>query len=161
VHADETLLTPLSCTAKTIADHQAGDEAAQVQITLAQTCSGIAYASQAYHDVLVRLLTQEAGKQLGDGYQSQGDPQARVVTIAPKDKGTTLLQVTITGNYGYQFTLAAQAHIKTLVAGMSKAQALAAVLKAPGVQSVSITTGESGLALPTNTDHIHIAFIVM
>lgn len=55
----ETLLTPVPCTTHTTSNHRAGDEAAQVTVTVNQFCSPSAYRPR---DVQSSLLSLVAGK---------------------------------------------------------------------------------------------------
>lgn len=161
VHADEMLLLPLECRTTTTADHKSGEEAARVQVTMALTCQGLVYQTQAAQEMFTHLLGQEADKQIGDGYQPQDNPQVQVVSTTAQAKGAMQVHVMLNGNYGYQFTTAQQTQMKALIAGKDKAEAITALLKVPGVQSVSISVSDGGTALPTNVDHVHLAFLVM
>ena len=46
---------------------QAGDEATQVQVTVSETCSAVAYNSQELTATATELLTTQALKKLGSG----------------------------------------------------------------------------------------------
>mgnify|MGYP001332727395 CR=1 FL=1 len=161
VHTGETLITPFSCQQSILPDHQPGDEAAQLTITVNETCTGMVYSTQAYHTLIAQIANQEAKKQLGDGYCLTGEVQSSVTQATPKDHGTFDLQVKIVGIWAYQFTQERQEHIKTLLAGKSKAQAIKALLHISGVQSVSIAIKNNGIILPTDSADIHLVFLVM
>ncbi len=55
----ETLVTPVPCTTHTASNHQAGDEAAQVVVTVNQSCSPSAYKPRDVQSSLIHLV---AGK---------------------------------------------------------------------------------------------------
>ena len=68
VQSNETLVTPVPCATTVTPDHQAGIEAAQVSITVSETCTGEVYDTGALHGLLMQKTTQQAAKQLGVGY---------------------------------------------------------------------------------------------
>jgi hypothetical protein len=160
VHADETLLTPLACTTKATPDHQPGDEAARVQVQVTESCTGLAYNTHAYQNLLTQSVEQAARTQLGDGYQPQNDPLVTVLHSTTQEQDV-MVEVRVTQSYGYQFTAEQQARMRALVAGKDKAGAITALLSVPGVQSVSLSIGNGGSVLPSDTSRIHLAFLVM
>ncbi len=157
VHADETLLTPVQCTQQVTPDQQPGAEAAQVSITVTETCHGSVYSTQAYQTAVMQIASQQAQKHLGADYVMQGDVQTRITQATPTGQGTVLLQVNIAATWQYQFTAAEQEQIKQRVAGKSKDQAIHALLHVPGVQTVSIASAQ----LPSDPRHIQLLFVVM
>jgi len=159
VHPDETLLAPFSCQQSVTPDHQVGDEAAQVTITVSEACTSMAYSTQAYQNLLMQIESQEVKRQLGDGYRLTGEIQSSIAQVTPKDHRTLDLQVKIAGMWAYQFTEMQQEHIKALLAGKNKAQAMATLLHIPGVQSASLAIKNNGATLPTDSADIHLAFL--
>lgn len=95
----ETLITPVPCTTHTFSNHKAGDEAAQVTVTVNESCSPSAYK--------------------------------------PRDVQSSLI---------------------ALVAGKTKQAALSALLRLPGVRSVSIGWADD-MKLPPAT-YIHLDILV-
>jgi hypothetical protein len=161
VHADETLITPFPCQQRVTPDHQPGDEAAQVTITVSQTCTSMAYSTQAYRTLLEQIASQAAKTQLGDGYHLTGEIQSGITQMTSKGDSTLELQVKITGTWTYRFPQHQQEHIKALLAGKNKAQATALLLHIPGVQSASITIKNNAMTLPTDSADIHLVFLMM
>lgn len=159
VHADETLITPFSCQQSVAPDHHPGDEAAQITITVSETCTGMAYRTQAYQNLTAQIASQEAKKQLGDGYRLTGEVQSSITQVTPKDHRTLDLQVKIAGTWVYQFSQKQQEHTKALLAGKNKAQATATLLHIPGVQSASLAIKDNGTVLPTDSTDIHLVFL--
>jgi hypothetical protein len=159
VHANETLITPLPCQETITPDHRPGEEAAQVHVTVSETCTGIVYTTQAYQDTISQILNQQAIKQLGAGYSLIGQPQNTIVHVNTQDHQPITLQANIAGTYDYQLSQDQLQQIKTLVVGKSKAQATTAVLRIPGVQSVSISTNQQNL--PSESAHIQVVQILM
>lgn len=161
VHVDETLITPLACQQHTSADHQVGDEAQYLHVTMSETCTGEAYSTLGYHDLALHVVSQAAAsKQLGEGYSWVGDVQATTNTTTATGHGESDLQITVAGTWAYQFTQAECEHIKALVAGTSKAQAITTVLHVPGVESASVSI-ENETTLPSDTQHIQVAIVQM
>lgn len=157
VHADETLITPLSCTPHVTADHQGGDEAAQVSVTVDETCQGQTYQTQALHDAAIRLLTQAAMKQLGTGYELMGMVQTSITQ--PRGQGTTVrLDLTSTGTWSYQFSEEQVQHLKASVAGTNVAEAKTLLLHTRGVQMVSISLSH-GETVPSETSKIAVVWL--
>jgi hypothetical protein len=159
VHANETLLSPLPCQETITPDHRPGEEAAQVHVTVSETCTGIVYDTQAYQDEITQALSQQATKQLGAGYSLIGQPQNTIAHVNTQDRQHITLQANIAGTYDYQLSQDQLQQIKTLVAGKSKVQATAAVLRVPGVQSVEINSNQGNL--PSDSTHIQVVQILM
>ena len=158
VQSDETLITPVPCKQTVTPDHAAGDEAAQVQITVDETCTGEAYHTQAYHDLIRRVVSQQAMKQLGVGYTLSGDIRATITSLTIKDHGLLDLEVTGAGIWAYHFSQAQLQQIKRMIAGKSEKEAKAIVLHIPGVQTVSFSI-RNGTAIPADVQQIHLIFV--
>jgi hypothetical protein len=160
VRANETLITPSPCQTTVTPDHRPGEEATQVHVTVSETCTGIVYTTQAYQDNITQALNQQAAKQLGAGYTPIGQPQNTIAHVSTQDRQHITLQVNIAGTYDYQLSQEQLQQIKTLVAGKSKAQATAAVLRVPGVQSIEISSNQ-GSTLPSDSARIQVVQVLM
>ncbi|GHO54629.1 hypothetical protein [Ktedonobacter robiniae] len=150
VQTTETLATPLHCQQKTSADHQPGEEAASVHVTLDETCTGIVYQTQALQTLITQALTIQARQQLGAGYAPGGD--VHIITTA---QGTMTIQATGTSTWVYQFSHAEQERMKASIAGKNPAQAKSLLLARSGVQSASFS---NNTILP-DARHIRFVFI--
>src|SRR5262249_7252153 len=95
IHADETLVTPFSCQQSVLPDHQPGDEATQVTITVNETCTSMVYSTQAYQNLTTQIASQEAKRLLGDGYRLTEEIQSSINQVTPKDHKTFDLQVKV------------------------------------------------------------------
>ena len=137
VESGETLLTPLDCQAQVSSDHQPGEQAAQVTVTINETCTAFAYQTAALHDLMSHALTQQAAT-LGEGYTATSDLTIQVIQAHTSDQGTTTMQVKGTQTYGYQLSEAQQQALKNHIAGKGKDQAMTLLLHTTGVQTVSI-----------------------
>jgi hypothetical protein len=151
VHADETLITPLPCQENVKPDHQPGEEATQVQITVSETCTAMTYSTQAYQSRLMQIAAQH----VGDGYLPIGHVQSTITQAVLQNRHRTQLHVTMAQIYAYQVSPQQQQEIKALIVGKSKAQATNAVLHIPGIQSVSV----SSATIPTDTKHIRVIVV--
>ncbi len=157
VQPTETLVTPLSCTQKVTADHQPGEEAVQVSITVDETCTSSVYNTQAFIALTTQLATQDTMKRLGTGYTTTG-VQTSITQATPKEHGSRELEVKSVGLWTYQFGEAQQQAIKAMIAGKSQAQAKAILLHLTGVQSVSVSL-TNGTTLPTDVERIHLLLL--
>ena len=152
VQNDETLATPLPCQQKAKVDHQPGEEATTVHVTLDETCTGIVYQTQALHTLLTQAVTAQAARQLGAGYEPNGDTQ-----VTATAQGTSSIQAIGTSRWVYQFTQAQQEQMKATIAGKSQAQAKTLLLSQPGAQSVSF----SGNTTLPDKQSIRFVFITL
>jgi len=155
VQATETLITPLSCTSNVTPDHQPGEEATQVHITINETCTGTTYNTQAGTTLLTTLATKDATKRLGTGYITTG---IHMTQATPSNQSGRELQVKSVSLWAYPFTQEQQSSIKAMIAGMSKDKVTATLLRMAGVQSVAITLKNS-TTLPNDAQQIHILFL--
>jgi hypothetical protein len=151
VHSDETLVTPLPCQQSVKPDHQPGEEATQVQITVSEMCTGTTYSTQAYQNRIMQIANQQAG----DGYTPIGQVQSTIIQATTQGHNRMQLHVMIAQTYAYQVSQEQQQHLKTLIAGKSKAQATSILLHTPGLQSVSV----SSATIPTDTKHIRVIVV--
>jgi hypothetical protein len=156
----ETLINPFPCKTQITADHQVGDEAQQLQVTMSETCTGEAYSTQAYHDVAMQIVSETATKRLGEGYTLMGDIQATPNTTTTNEHGVIDLATTIAGTWAYQFTEDQVQSLKAMIAGKSEAQAKAMIFTSHGVQGASMTL-RNGMTLPTDISSIHVVVLVV
>lgn len=155
VQPTETLVTPLSCTSNVTLDHQPGEEAAQVHVTINENCTGITYTTQIVTTLLTTIATADAAQRLGTGYTTTG---VHVTQVTSTTHGSKELQGTSVSLWAYPFTQEQQDTLKGMIAGMSKDKATATVLHMTGVQSVSIML-KNGTKLPTDVGRIHVLFL--
>lgn len=157
--SQETLVTPLTCTSLVSSDHQAGEEAHQVPVTVRLTCTSVAYDTRTLQEALGQALTWEASRQLGTGASLLGEMQTSVTWVQdPRDHRITLA-VQASGMWaawGSEFSLA---QIKRLIAGLSKAAAMKVLAHLPGVQQVTISLAGGATTLPTDQEQIHLVLL--
>jgi len=159
IHPNEQLVNSLQCTPNVTSDHNAGDRATNVTVTVKVTCSGEVYDQQAAQLIASNLLKQQAAKTPGPGYALVGDLTTKVTQVMVTDpkKGTLLLQVKAEGIWVFQFSAAQKQALANLIAGKSKQNALALLVKQPGVAKADIVlSGGDGNTLPADPTQITI-----
>ncbi len=151
----------LPCSSTISPDHKAGDEAKKVTVTVSETCSAIAYNREALDQKATDLLTRQAVQNLGTGYSLVGKVQITVkratITHTPP---LVFLSFHAQGTWIYALSQTAQQHIKVLIAGKSKQQALHVLLSLPGIERAAISWGDD-TRLPKDTGYIHIRLFVV
>ncbi len=145
---------PFPCTPTTAADHQLGQEANEVKVTVSVTCSGVAYDTKSLETRATQLLTTQAVKKLGTGYSELGNPQVSVTQATAHNK-TTMLSFSSQGIWVYGLSTAAQEQIKHLIAGKTKQEALHILESQPGIERVS-TQWDENTKLPKDIQYIHL-----
>ncbi len=158
VNKNETLITPLPCHQNIAPNHQPGSEAAQVTITVGETCTGTTYNTQQYQDQLAQQMDQQATKQQGQGYQRSGAIQSSITTTE-QHHNRIMLHVTIAATYAYQMNQDQQQALAQLVAGKSTTQATTTLLQVPGVQNVAISTNTKNDTVPSDPRQIHVIWL--
>jgi hypothetical protein len=157
LHHSEDLIPP-SCTPHVSSNHQPGDEAKQVTVTVAETCSGIAYDVRTLYAIATQLLTSDTTRNLGASYRPIGDIQVTIVhaTITTSRQGQTQMLVHITGTWVYQITPAVQQQLRHLIAGKPRQQARATLIHIPGIAGAQITMEGGNQTLPEDPGAIRI-----
>lgn len=160
VQSGETLLTPLSCETHSSTDHQVGAKATLVQVTVNESCTGIAYDTQAFQQQITQAQTQAADRELRAHDQLSG-VQATVQNVVPgSSPGTYTLTVQSNGMWVYHFSQAELNHLAMSIAGKGKGQATTLLLHTRGVQTVSLQFAPGITTIPTDPSHIHMLFLM-
>src|SRR5260370_26548505 len=149
----QALVTP-PCTPKVSTDHQIGDEATQVKVTLSETCSGVAYNTLDLESKATQLLTTQALKKLGTGYSMLGDAQV-TTTTATVTASHPIIAYYCNGVWVYVLSDKAQEHIKDLIKGKTTQDALHLLASQPGIERVS-TSWDVNTKLPKDTQNIDL-----
>src|SRR5258708_625769 len=153
LQSGEALVTP-PCTPKVSTDHQIGNEATQVKVTVSETCSGVAYNTQELETKATQLLTTQAIKKLGTGYSLLGDVQVTTNTATVTASRPTIV-FTCNGVWVYALSNQAQEHIKDLIKVKTTQDALHLLQSLPGIERVS-TSCDVNMKLPKDTQNIHL-----
>lgn len=148
----------LPCAPTVTSDHLIGQEATNVKVTVSETCSAVAYNNDVLVTKATDLLSHRARQHLGTGYSLFG--QARVtITEATVTRTTTTLIFSCQGLWVYALSQEAQQHIKHLIAGEPRQEAIKLLLSLPGIERASIVWDEH-TKLPKNVDNIHFVILV-
>ncbi len=152
-------LVPPTCTPTESADHGPGSEATAVQVTVSESCIAVAYNQQAVQVKALQLLTSMAATQLGTAYHLTGSIQV-TVKQATATKTPIVLSLSLLGTWVYTFSPQEQQHIKTLITGKTKHQALQLLLLSQqGIASVTIAGIRDNEQVPEDVTHIHLLII--
>jgi hypothetical protein len=158
VNARETLITPPLCTSTTTSDHQAGDEAQQVSVTVQERCTGVVYSTAAMQQVMMQASASEASKTLGSDYRMLSTPQLTVTLPAQQqqqqDKIT--VQVKSASTWAYHFSDSQLTSMRASIAGMSTQTASKWLLRVPGVQQATFNSTNGSDVLPQDVSRIHM-----
>jgi Baseplate J-like protein len=155
----------LPCTPTVTSDHQPGEEATTVNVTVSATCSAIAYNSQELETKATSYLAIQAQQKAGAGYSLFGTvnvsvKQASVSSIPPH---LVFLSFHATGTWIYGISQQSQQQIKHLIAGKTTLEAQQLVAALPGVESAAIRFSGFGDAtrIPKTTRYVHVIVIVV
>ena len=151
LQAGEQLFSP-ACISTTNTDHQPGEQATHVTVTVAETCTAEAYNQQAVQARGEELLHAKA-EALGKQYHLVGD--IHPIILAKQE--TAILQVQFTGTYLYQIN---QQALTTLIAGQPKQQALLLLTKITGIQHATIVGITDDNLIPLDPAHIHFQVFI-
>ena len=146
------------CAPRVTSDQKPGQEATQVKVTASETCSAVAYNSQELREKGTDLLTHQAVQTLGTGYSLLGDVQVRI-TQAEVSRTIPTLTFSCQGTWVYALDTTSQEHIKTIIAGKTKQEALQILATLPGIEQASIRWDEQ-TKLPESLNAIHFVILV-
>jgi len=157
IHLGEKLVSSPQCTSNVTSDHVAGDKASTVTVTVSVKCTSEVYDQQGALSMGMNLLKTQAMTDPGAGYALVGNLVTGVTQATVIDpKSTVSLLVKAEGIWVYQFSDALKHQLARLIAGKSKKDAQALLLKQTGVSQVNIAISAGGTTLPTDSGQITI-----
>jgi hypothetical protein len=159
IHANEQPVSPARCVPTITSDRSAGDRATNVTVTVSVSCSEEVYDKDATQTIAADLLNQQANRTPGPGYALVGNLVTTVkhVMVTDPNKGTLSLTVRAEGIWVFQFSNAQKQSLANLIAGKSKKDAQALLLKQMGVAKADIMiSGGDGNTLPADPSAITI-----
>ena len=159
VRENETLAT-LPCSPHIATDHQPGEEASTVQVIVSETCQGYAYSKTSFFSHIAAILSQQAVKELGSGYTRIGILHVTQISLSVT-KNRVTITFTTQGAYRYALSDKTQSHIKQLLAGKQKKDALRILLSQPGINQAAITGIDDLAKLPKNPQDIKMSIIFL
>ena len=136
-------LTSPTCTKTATADHQAGQEAKEVKVTVSEICSAVAYNQETLQAQVTQLLTNQATTKLGSGYSMLDGPQVQV-TQAAAQNAKVMLFFKAQSTWVYALSRQEQQAIKKLIAGKTTEKALQLLTRLPGIERASIQSSGFG-----------------
>jgi hypothetical protein len=153
----ESLFAP-SCSSAVATDHQVGEEAKTLTVTLSQQCKGIAFTTVSLQQEAQKAAAAKVQQLLGAGYGLLGvfhvTPQKIMVT-----QGKVSVTVFYSGVWVYHLSAHQQQQLMHAIAGKSHQQAIQFLSAQPGVQRVSISGIGKNDALPNDFTHIHVLIL--
>ncbi len=152
---NEALVTP-SCTTTTTSDHQPGEEATSVKVTVSETCSAIAYNQTSLEAKVSDLLNRQAATKLGAGYSLLESPQITVTSATTAKQ--VMVSFTTVSTWVYGISSQQQRHIKAIIAGINTHRALQVLRSLPGIENASLEFSGFGDAsrIPKNISNVHL-----
>src|SRR6266700_746606 len=112
-------LVPPQCTVTASSNHQAGDAALQVHVTVAITCTSIAYIDADATTNATQALTSQARHMLGSDYALLGTIHITIVHATTIDhQGSVTLVVQLTGTWVYQLSPGIRQQLLSRIAGV-------------------------------------------
>lgn len=150
ISPDERLVSP-PCTPSTATDHQPGDEAAHVTISVSETCTAIVYNTQELQTTGTRILNTTHTTSVTHLHRV-GDIHLVILSQTVNGQRATL-KVQLSGTWVYQLN---KGQLTALIVGKPRIDAIHLIEVLPGVQSVSITGIHDNEQVPTDAAHIHV-----
>jgi hypothetical protein len=157
----EALITP-TCVLKTATDHNAGEEARDVQVSLSEACQAAAYKVDDLQQIVSHLVSQEARQRYGTDYGLVGDMSISLANtvITPTSQQVATMTVNAASQWVYQLGTAERQHISKQIAGKGRLQALRMLAHLDGIQHISLTLkGGYNDLLPQDAARIQVMVI--
>jgi hypothetical protein len=145
------------CAPAVTANHAVGDEAATVEVTVAEACTAIVYDPGALTTQATRLLSTQAARAFGTAYTRAG-PISISVTQAITQHHTIVLFYTGRAAWVYQVNAA---RLQALIGGQPRLAALHLLAHLPGIAQVSISGLADDQVLPADPAHLHVLVVLM
>lgn len=153
----------LPCHPTVVSNHQIGQEATQVTVTVSETCSAVAYSSQEVATQATSLLSTQPQQHVGTGYSLLGPVHISVQQATVTRSAAVMLSFSASGTWVYGLSKPAQARITHLLAGKTTQEAMHLLATLPGVEQAAIRFEGFGdtTRLPKQSSLIHLEFVVM
>ena len=142
--------TTIHCQPSVKANRNPNDQASDVRVTGAMTCSAIAYTPAKLQAYGATLLGKDAYAQWSGSYVLVGQVQEKWYGVLERGK-TASFALAVQDLYVFQLSPGVSAHLASLIAGQTQANAQAVLLQQAGVGKVSLqVSGGLGTALPSS-----------
>ena len=153
----EQLVGSMQCTPNVSSNHNAGDAATSVTVTVSVTCTEEAYTQQDALSLAAELLKKDAVSDPNASYILAGKPATSVLQVKGVDaNGAVLLLIQAESKGIFLFSDAYKQTLADLISGRGEQDVQQLLLKERGVSKVMITISGGGQTLPINPDQITI-----
>jgi hypothetical protein len=151
----QEVITPPQCSQSIVSTPNVGQEASEVTVTLAKTCSAASYSYKRLEDEANKYYKRLVEKKFGSSYIPVGSPQVHILTTSVKEEVVKITAV-VNGMVVYHFRKADMDKLKRLVAGKSKEQVGQIMLKWHDIRLTGIQLQFSQNNLPTDPGRIRV-----
>ncbi len=156
MQSNERLIGTPQCTPSVSSDHEAGDQATQVTVTVIFTCTEEVYDHNGALALVANLLKSQAANNPGAGYVLVGQIQTNLTNATLGGGGTMTLTVSADGVWAYQFSNTLLQGFAQLIAGTTTQQAQQILSSQTGVAQATVQVGGNGQILPLDPSKITI-----
>jgi serine/threonine protein kinase len=158
IHPNDSIIRNVFCKHNPTANHQAGDSAATVTVTIKVTCSYEVYSRDDATAFAQSLLKTQASKNPGSHYALSGPIAAEITQEQPNASNDTMaITLTASGSWAYQFSATQKQAMAQLVAGKSLDAANKALASYTGVAQEQIQLSEQDRTLlPSDAGKVSI-----
>jgi hypothetical protein len=159
VHANERLVSTPQCNPNVNSNHQAGDKATSVTVTVSFTCTGEVFDHDTSMTLAANLLNAQASNKLGPGFALVGKITTKLTNVTSQGAQQKGIGLTIAaqGLWVYQFSDAQKQAFAKLIIGKGKKEANELLLTQAGVAKVDIQiTGGTRDSLPFDVSRVNI-----
>jgi serine/threonine protein kinase len=153
---NERLVGTPQCQANTSANHNAGDAADQVTVSVTFTCTGEAYDYDGALALATQLLKDQAAQTPGADYALVGQVETTQESATLDDQGAVTIVVDAEGVWAYQFNDSQKQALANLIVSKSKQDAQTILESQTGVARVTIAIANNGQMLPSAASDIMI-----
>lgn len=159
-HNNEQFVVKPACTTKVVTDHNVGDRASSVTVTVSATCAGEVYDQVGAQTIAANLLKNKALQDLNSNYGLVGNIVTSITQTTTDRQGNLSLFVKAEGIWVYQFSDTQKTQLAKDIKGLKKNDAITLLEKQPGVGQVGKIdiSGNDGTTLPT--DYTQITIVV-
>ena len=158
VRSNERLIGSPTCQPTMTANHAANDKAANVTVSVSFTCRELAYDYNGALAMGAQMLKEQAIASTGSGYVQAGDVSATFSSAQVTDaaQGVVGVAVSAQGIWVYQPDDAQKQTIARMIAGKTRAEALAVFAGIKGIKRASIQLTDGMDTLPVDSSLINI-----
>lgn len=152
------VLIPPQCSLKTVTNHNVGQEAKEVIVTVKIICSAAAYNLKVFQKQARDTFLSSSLPSIGDGYTINGNVQTSIVKTLVS-QGILTITFHCSGKLVYQFSQRDKRIFAKLIAGKDVLTAIKMLLRSQGVSRAMLTVSRQGASLPT--DYSRISIVVL